>query len=278
MKSGIPWSVKGIEPDVREAAKDAARRSGLTLGEWLNAAIIERAETAPVQPSRFIHPRVRERLDSITDELAMMTAERPAGTHGRYVESLAPQKEVRIDYDAVIDRIENGERYVSEALASVNDRLQSLKQQIVELTGATSRVSDDESYMALEAALRNIVGHLEVSERRTHEALKSVEDQVAVLARRRACGAKVFTGTRLKDASSRRKARSPSLPASSMRSHEIAAGQIRMRFSNPWPSSPTASNGCIEPRTQRRSVPAMEPSPRRKANSASSRSKYDHWP
>ena len=91
MKSGIPWSVKGIEPDVREAAKDAARRSGLTLGEWLNAAIMERTETAPVQPSRFIHPRVRERLDSITDELAMMTAERPLGTHAHHVESLAPQ-------------------------------------------------------------------------------------------------------------------------------------------------------------------------------------------
>src|SRR6185295_14157878 len=182
MKSGIPWSVKGIEPDVREAAKDAARRSGLTLGEWLNAAIIERAEAAPIQPSRFIHPRVRERLDSITEELAMMTAERPQGTHGRYVESLAPQNEFRINYDAVIDRIENGERYVSEALASVNERLQSLKQQVVELAGAGTRVSDDANYMALEAALRNIVGHLEVSERRTHEALKSVEDRVAVLA------------------------------------------------------------------------------------------------
>jgi localization factor PodJL len=183
MKSGIPWSVKGIEPDVREAAKDAARRSGLTLGEWLNAAITERAETASVQPSRFIHPRVRERLDSITEELAMMTAERPQGTHGRYVESLAPPTEFRIDYNAVIDRIENGERYVSEALASVNDRLQSLKQQIVELAGATTRVSDDEGYMALEAALRNIVGHLELSERRTHEALNSLEGQMAVLAR-----------------------------------------------------------------------------------------------
>ena len=34
MKPGIPWSVKGIEPEAREAAKLAARRAGLTLGEW----------------------------------------------------------------------------------------------------------------------------------------------------------------------------------------------------------------------------------------------------
>jgi localization factor PodJL len=34
-----PWSVKGIQPKTREAAKDLARREGLTLGEWLNRLI-----------------------------------------------------------------------------------------------------------------------------------------------------------------------------------------------------------------------------------------------
>jgi localization factor PodJL len=39
MKSGVPWSVKGVEPDAREAAKAKARRAGLTLGAWLNQVI-----------------------------------------------------------------------------------------------------------------------------------------------------------------------------------------------------------------------------------------------
>jgi len=39
MKPGIPWSIKGVEPELREIAKTAARRSGMTLGEWLNSAI-----------------------------------------------------------------------------------------------------------------------------------------------------------------------------------------------------------------------------------------------
>ncbi len=34
-----PWSVKGVQPKAREAAKDLARREGLTLGEWLNRLI-----------------------------------------------------------------------------------------------------------------------------------------------------------------------------------------------------------------------------------------------
>lgn len=39
MKSNAPWSVKGIERDARETAKDAARREGMTVGEWLNQMI-----------------------------------------------------------------------------------------------------------------------------------------------------------------------------------------------------------------------------------------------
>jgi localization factor PodJL len=39
MASTSPWSVKGIDPEAREAAKIAARKAGLTLGAWLNQTI-----------------------------------------------------------------------------------------------------------------------------------------------------------------------------------------------------------------------------------------------
>ena len=41
MSAAAPWSVKGIEPKAREIAKDLARRSGMTLGEWLNTMIMD---------------------------------------------------------------------------------------------------------------------------------------------------------------------------------------------------------------------------------------------
>ena len=41
MSAGAPWSVKGIDPKAREVAKELARRSGMTLGEWLNRVILE---------------------------------------------------------------------------------------------------------------------------------------------------------------------------------------------------------------------------------------------
>ncbi|WP_424993779.1 peptidoglycan-binding protein [Oceanicaulis sp.] len=36
-----PWSVKGIDPRARALAKSAARREGMTLGEWLNRVILD---------------------------------------------------------------------------------------------------------------------------------------------------------------------------------------------------------------------------------------------
>jgi len=43
MKFGVPWSVKGIRPEARETAREAARRSGMSLGDWLNSVILHQA-------------------------------------------------------------------------------------------------------------------------------------------------------------------------------------------------------------------------------------------
>ncbi len=41
MKSGGPWNLRGLRPETREVARDAARRSGVSVGEWLNSVIRE---------------------------------------------------------------------------------------------------------------------------------------------------------------------------------------------------------------------------------------------
>src|ERR1700759_3355445 len=50
-----PWSVKGIDPRTREIAKDLARRSGMTLGEWLTHVIAEDGGDTPAGgPTRLL--------------------------------------------------------------------------------------------------------------------------------------------------------------------------------------------------------------------------------
>ncbi len=39
MKPGIPWNLKRVDEDTRLAVIEAARRSGMTVGEWLNRAL-----------------------------------------------------------------------------------------------------------------------------------------------------------------------------------------------------------------------------------------------
>jgi Sel1 repeat len=41
MSQSAPWSVKGIDPEMRETAKVLAQRSGMTLGQWLQTMISE---------------------------------------------------------------------------------------------------------------------------------------------------------------------------------------------------------------------------------------------
>ena len=81
MKPGVPWSVKGIEPDAREAAKIAARRSGMTLGEWLNSKILETSDETPemhpepVRAPRSSHAleRTANRLEDIAEQLSRLS-------------------------------------------------------------------------------------------------------------------------------------------------------------------------------------------------------------
>jgi localization factor PodJL len=69
-----PWSVKGIDPKAKELAKDLARRSGMTLGEWLNQMIIEgggEAEAPPLEDFTREAPRepaARDNLPRDTSE------------------------------------------------------------------------------------------------------------------------------------------------------------------------------------------------------------------
>ncbi len=41
MAKSTPWSVKGIDEDTRKVAREAARASGLTIGNWIDGAILQ---------------------------------------------------------------------------------------------------------------------------------------------------------------------------------------------------------------------------------------------
>lgn len=221
MKPGIPWSVKGIEPEAREAAKQAARRAGLSLGEWLNGVIFDQSahnvatnqadalawenfvssSPPPSEPSRP-DPSLRPysaraaadrrddsalRLQDIAQQLADL-AQRERQSAPPPQPSYSPERSraEREEFERIVERIDENERQTVEALTAVNERLTRLGQQIAQLGRPSSfdRPEDVPGYSALESAIRNVVEHIEVSERRTRDSLKSMQDRLGEMAER----------------------------------------------------------------------------------------------
>ncbi|MFT4099170.1 MAG: hypothetical protein QM651_18765, partial [Rhodoblastus sp.] len=86
MNKAAPWSIKGVGFNTREAAREAAQREGMSVGEWLNELISERA----VDADESGHHDAAD-IDSVSARLARLreggrAARRRGEKRGRDVE------------------------------------------------------------------------------------------------------------------------------------------------------------------------------------------------
>jgi localization factor PodJL len=178
MKPGIPWSVKGIDTEAREAAKHAARRSGMTLGEWLNTIIREQADDIepPKPAARNAVVDIQSKLDHLSEQLTRMARQDQDTSVGSYYERSRPKDQPLAD---ILARVEASERKAAENFARFGERLETLGDKFAKGSDRFPQNPEDvPGYRALETALRNIVDHIEVSERKTRESLKAVQDRL----------------------------------------------------------------------------------------------------
>jgi localization factor PodJL len=66
------WQVKGVTFETREAVKIAARKSGMTMGEWVNETLHKSATETITGQSTLPAHRVEDQLASISDKLDAM--------------------------------------------------------------------------------------------------------------------------------------------------------------------------------------------------------------
>lgn len=58
-----PWSIRGVHPEVRNAALAAAKREGLTIGDWLDRAIRSHIKNGKKQGENLSDMPVRQMTD-----------------------------------------------------------------------------------------------------------------------------------------------------------------------------------------------------------------------
>ncbi|MDB5457417.1 MAG: Localization factor PodJS [Caulobacter sp.] len=202
MMAGAPWSVKGIDPKAREVAKDLARRSGLTLGQWLNQMIIEgeggdeRApavdETPPepvaeapgksqAAPSRTAAPSADE-IGRVTQALDRLT-QRIEAAESRSTQAISGIDE---SVRGALSRIEGAEREHVAVAARFEGAVDGLKSEQMRAAERLRRVEIEatgprsaEALRALEGALGKVASHLYDGEARTRDALAALETQVS---------------------------------------------------------------------------------------------------
>lgn len=206
MSARAPWSVKGIDPKAREIAKDLARRSGMTLGEWLNQMITEGGEDETVtplgrKPADYRGPDRRDRsrrLDDAYDDGDESQAENLTAV-ARALEALSTRIETAerrstlavsgIDQAVagLLGRLENGEREQSTLSRRLDDFAEDRREDLDRLRRMEREISGPksvEALRALEGALGKVATQIYETETRTRAQLSEVQGGLSAAERR----------------------------------------------------------------------------------------------
>ncbi len=113
MTAAGPWSVKGIDPKAREVAKDLARRSGMTLGEWLNQMIIDGVDGDMAPPPPFEDAGLSQGARQSAPRGATFRAEPREPTRRRLLDDMYREATFAQDAEAQL-RQDSGARRIPE--------------------------------------------------------------------------------------------------------------------------------------------------------------------
>lgn len=175
MSAAAPWSVKGIEPRAREIAKDLARRSGMTLGEWLNTMILDDEEDGVVPLSNRRHAS-----DSVDRRGRSRRMDDVYGSGGGDYQRLSDAIE------SIAERLEASERRSTIAIQGVDQAVAGLMRRLDEqanTNGSSIRRLEDISEELKEGHRRLRRFEMETGPQ-TSEAFSKMETSMAALSSR----------------------------------------------------------------------------------------------
>jgi localization factor PodJL len=202
MKFGRAWNVEGVRPRVRETAQAAARRSGMSVGEWLDTTIIQQAADEGIylsQPaengdsSRDIDHElasINDRLDALVSHVSRLQRTNPDQS-----EQLQRSKPANADISQqLVDKItqldQRVEQAVNEGRIAANEiehRVTSVSQTLTNLgreqpESVAALAYCDDLIQTLRQDL-NSINHV-LADAMPRRAIEAIENEIRSLAKR----------------------------------------------------------------------------------------------
>ena len=109
MRAELPWNVAGIPPEAREAARAAARREGLSVGEWLTR-------------------RILRSFSGMEEEAAFDRSSQSGGAVDSW--GLPPSAASRRDTEEMMARVGRSETESNDAWRRIEDQLRGLSRRL----------------------------------------------------------------------------------------------------------------------------------------------------
>ena len=177
MRQNVPWNLEGLDPDTRDAAREAARRAGMSLDEWLNVTISDRASRVFAESAGSHQPvRRRSSQNASYDELDSIAAKISKVTRGKASSSSRALDTVMTTVSAEADRrARESASKTAEALDSVARWIERAEDRMNEST----RAATEGARMAIERHDRtaNVLGEaLGLMTKRLDEIERKVVD------------------------------------------------------------------------------------------------------
>lgn len=139
MANNSPWSVKGVDPEAREAAKIAARKQGVNVGKWLSQTILSAASEELRTKRQDAEPNYADNVQSMHRPPRDMPREEPVYREPPRQEP-PPGGPPALTAEAVLEsiqklanRIEQSEHRTTEAIQPIAEKVGELSGQIEEI-------------------------------------------------------------------------------------------------------------------------------------------------
>lgn len=183
MSADMPWNVNGVEPEAREAARMAARRKGIPVGQWLTQTILTSASQELKHSSRRngaghngtgsgTDDRSDDDIDPSEDpdvpDLVQRSQEARSNGFGAAKDApIGRSGPPALTPEAILEsiqklaaRVEDAETRTTEVIEPLADRIASLDDQIGEIKqrGPVSTAPVERAMMRLTERLEKLEG------------------------------------------------------------------------------------------------------------------------